>query len=399
MAGAQAAEAQHNRIMTPGYYNLELGPTAWTFGTGLGLQYNSNVNLTETNRESDFIFTPQINTRMLWTVSDRNSLNLSLNAGYSLYVQHSELDQLFINPSQGSEISFDLYAGDFWINLHDRFSITENPYQDPTVAGSGNNSQFQNAVGVTPVWDLNKVTLTSGYDHVNNVPLQGSQSQTALSEDVFSLSAAYALKPQMQLGLASGLALISQGNTNASATTTVGNGIQWNVGPFFKAQASEYIQFSANAGYTAFVPESGGDVNSADLTGMYGQLSINHRLNQYVSYSLAGGRTLSVSLYGSATDNYFVNLTANWALIQKVSLATSFVYNHGLTPGYNSAGYNSAGSNGEIYDQYGPQVTLSRSLTKKLSSSLSYQLYWRDSNEQNRNYTVNVVSLNLNYTF
>ena len=159
--------------------------------------------------------------------------------------------------------------------------------------------------------------------------------------------------------------------------------MQWNVGPFFEAQASEYIRVSGHAGYTRSYPESGSTVNSSDLSGAYGHLGITHRLNQYVSYSLAGGRNFTISTYGGASDIYFVSLGANWNLIQKVSLGTSFTYYHGMSPGYNSAG-----STGETYDQYGPQVTVSRALTKKLSSSLGFQSYWRDSNQTGRNYTV-----------
>jgi hypothetical protein len=385
IASAQAAEAQRRAATAVGFYNVQLGPTYWNFGTGLGAQFNSNINLTDTNRESDFIFTPQVNTRMLWPVSDKNSLNLTLGAGYSAYVQNSKLDRSFITP--GSGLSFDLYAGDFWINLHDRFSIMQDPYQDPTVAGSGNYSQFQNAAGVTTVWDLNKVVLKSAYDHVDSMPIYGSQGQSALSEEVFSLWGGYTLEPKVLLGLAGGASLVNQGNT--SSATSLGNGVQWNVGPFFEAQASEYIQVSVNAGYTGFVPESGGNVSSSDLSGGYAQASITHRLNQYLSYSLAGGRILSVSLYGSASDMYFASLGANWNLIHKVSLGTSFSYYHG-TP---------TGSNGETFNQYGPQATLSRSLTKKLSSSLGYQFYLRDSNQAGRNYTVNLLTVNLNYTF
>jgi hypothetical protein len=385
IASAQAAEAQRRAAATVGYYNLQLGPTYWNFGTGLGAQYNSNINLTDTDRESDLIFTPQINTRMLWPVSDQNGLNLTLGAGYSAYVQNANLDRAFITP--GSALSFDLYIGDFWINLHDRFSILENPYQDPTVAGSGNYSQFQNAAGVSTVWDLNKVVLKSAYDHVDSVPINGSQGQSTLSEEVFSLWAGYTLEPKVLLGLAGGASVVNEGNT--STVTGLENGVQWNVGPFFEAQASEYIQVSVNAGYTEFVPGSGGNVSSSDLSGGYAQASITHRLNQYVSYSLAGGRILSFSLYGTASDMYFANLGATWNLIHKVSLGTSFSFYHG-TP---TSSYN------ETFDQYGPQVTLSRPLTAKLSSSLSYQFYLRDSNQANRSYSVSLVTLNLNYTF
>ena len=122
---------------------------------------------------------------------------------------------------------------------------------------------------------------------------------------------------------------------------------------------------------------------------MYVQINITHRLNQYISYSLSGGRNLTTAFGGGATEQYFALWGANWQIVRQVSLGTTFTYNHGTQ----------LDVGGEIYDQYGPGITLSRQITEKLSSSLSYQVYWRGSNEQGRNYTVNVVSLNLSYTF
>src|ERR1035437_3351527 len=106
MASAEAAEARRRAASSIGYYNLKLGPTAWNFGTGLGLEYNSNVYNTEANPSGDFIFRPQVNTRMLWPVSDQNSINLALGGGYSAYASNQRLDRAFITPD--SELSFDL---------------------------------------------------------------------------------------------------------------------------------------------------------------------------------------------------------------------------------------------------------------------------------------------------
>jgi len=218
IASEQAAEAQHRAATAVGYYNLQLGPTYWNFGTGLGAQFNSNINNTETNLESDFIFSPQINTRMVWPVSDENSINLALGGGYSAYVKNPGLDQVFITP--GSELSFNIYAGDFLINLHDRFSITEDTYQDPTVVGSGNYSQLQNALGVATTWDLNKAVVRVGYDHVIYDSLSGGAGQSSGGQpsgysEVFSASAGFALRPGMLLGLEAGDSLI-----NYTTTTT-----------------------------------------------------------------------------------------------------------------------------------------------------------------------------------
>ena len=64
------------------------------------------------------------------------------------------------------------------------------------MANSGNYSQFQNDAGVTTTWDLNKVVLKSGYDHVDNIPLQGSQGQSTLSEKSFPCRPAICSNPR-----------------------------------------------------------------------------------------------------------------------------------------------------------------------------------------------------------
>ena len=384
MAGAAAAEARRQAASTIGYYNLKLGPTAWTFSTGLGLDYNSNVNNTESNPEGDFIFRPQINTELRWPVSDQNTINLALGVGYSAYVEHTALSRFFITPN--SELSFDLYVGDFWINLHDRFSITETSYQDPTIAGTGNSSQFQNALGMAALWDLNKVILRLGYDHENNITLSGNQGQPNGQFEVFSSSAGYALKPGTLLGLELGAALVHY----PDPSTTYSDAIQRNVGGFYDTPVSEYIHFSGHAGYSMYSPQSGGaTTTSSDFSGIYAQIDITHRVNQYVNYSLSGGRTLSLAFAGGAVDRYFARWQANWRIVREVALGTYFSYEHGSQL--------SAGA--EIYDQYGPGISLSRPITAKLSSSLSYQVYWRTSDLPGRDYTVNVVSLNFNYRF
>jgi hypothetical protein len=383
MASAAAAEARQRAASTIGYYNLKLGPTAWNFGADLGLDYNSNVNYSQTDPEGDFIFRPHINTRLLWPVSDQNSLNLTLDAGYLAYLQHSTLDRVFI---RGSELSFDLYVGDFWINFHDRFSILEDTYQDPSVAGTGGYSNLQNALGVAPVWDLNKIVLRLGYDHVNYISLAGNQNWSDAQAEVFSWSAGYALRPRTLLGVELGEQLMQY----TGAYTYFSEAKQWNAGCFYDTQASEYIHFTGHAGYTAYTPEGGQSGNtSGNFDGVYAQIALTHRLNRKVDYSLSAGRSVTFVLYGGTVDLYSASLQAQWRILRKISLGGGFDYNHG----------SQLLSGGETYDQYGPRISLTRPISAKLSGSLGYQLYWRGSNLAGRNYTTSVVSLNLNYKF
>jgi hypothetical protein len=383
MAGEAAAAAQRRAASTIGYYNLKLGPTAWNFNAGLGVDYNSNVYNTEDDPEGDFIFRPNINARMLWPVTDRNSINLSLGTGYMMYLNHSDRDQLFLTPNSG--LSFDLYVKDFLINFHDRFSITEYSYQDPSLA-RGSQNYLQNALGTSVLWDLNKVLLRFGYDHVNYVNLASDSLQPDLVSEVASLSAGYAPKAGMLAGLELGGGLLSY----TGKGLLYSDAKQWNVGGFYEAQLSEYMHLTAHVGYSVFSPESSQRTTfSTEFSGMYAQLDLSHRLNEYLSYTLSGGRMLNLYYYEGTAEEYFARLSAGWKILRKITLTTSLGYQHDTQ----LSGYP------ETWDAYSLGISLERGITSKLFASLGYQYYPRQSDRPNRSYEINIVSLNFNYRF
>jgi hypothetical protein len=384
MASAAAAEARNRAATSMDNYNLKLGPTAWRFSPGLGFEYNDNVEYTEDNPKSDFIVRPQLYTSLLWPVSEKNSITLDVGAGYSAYTVHPNLSRSFVSPD--SELAFNLYISDFWINLHERLSITEATYQDPTVSGTAGYSQLHNTLGVTTQWDLNKAMLRLNYDHENYSTLGGSQTQSQPDgqSEVVSLAAGYAPKPEMMVGVEVGGALLHYTGGNISYSDAT----EWNAGVFYNDQLSEHVRLQSSAGYTVFSPDSTG-TTASDFNGMYGQIALTHQISRHVDYSLNGSRSISTALQGNTIDTYNATLQINWRIIRKTSLATSFTYYHGSDLQYQ---YQS-----ETFDQFGPQITLGRALTDKLSSSLGYRYYWRDSNEANRSYAVNIVSLNFTY--
>jgi hypothetical protein len=383
MASEEAARARHRAASTLGHYNVTLGQTLWRFGAGLELEYADNVNLGASGPEGDFSFRPQIDTEMLWPITDKNSLNLNVGVGYSAYVKRTDLNRVFVTP--GSGLSFDLYAGDVWVNLHDRFSITADAYQDPTVTGTGDYARLENAVGATALWDLNKVILRLGYDHVDYISLSTNGRQPDGQSELFSSSAGYVIKPGMQVGIELGGGLLNYSGTN----TAFSKAIQWSAGTFFETQVSEFVHFRGSVGYIVYSPESSGTTSAKDFTGVYAQIAISHRPNASVDYTLSGGRTLNFAFYGGTVDMYYARLQANWKIMQKVNIGTSLDYEHGSQVGFGT----------ETFDRYGAGITLGRTLTKKLSGSLGYRFFWRESDLSGQGYTVNVVSLNLHYAF
>jgi len=143
-------------------------------------------------------------------------------------------------------------------------------------------------------------------------------------------------------------------------------------------------------GYTVYTPERTSLTNAifSDFTGIYADLGITHRINKYVTYTLSGGRTINFAFYGGTIDLYYARWQASWQVLRKMSLATTFEYEHGSEINIGA----------ETFDRYGPGISVGRAITRKLSSSLGYQYYWRGSDLPGRNYVVNVVTLSLNYS-
>ena len=380
----QAAESRQQAESTIGYYNLLLGPVAWRFEPGFQMQYDSNVRLQQNDDDGDFIASPNLDVQMHWPFSVKNSLDLTLGLGYSMYAINSDLDEFFINPESG--LSFNIYAGHWVFNLHDRITITKDGYENPTVAGNGNNSVLQNSAGANGLWKLNKLSLNIGYDHANYLQLASAFQQFNGASENFYLQAGAQLIPEITAGLESGFDLIHY----AEAGPAEPNANQWNAGGFCGVQLSQYIQARLDVGYTRYLPAmTSTNSGTSDLSGSYFQLSAQHRVSKFLNYSLAAGRMTDFALGGIPVNYYFVQLQPNWRILEGYTLSTPFSWEDGTNP------YNGGGK----FTQYNAGVSIGHNLTKKLYSTLSYQFIRENSNLSDLNYSIQIVSLNLNYKF
>jgi hypothetical protein len=382
LATADAARARRQAATTPGYYSVQAGPTSWHLEAALGTELNSNVNLTESNPAGDVIFRPEIRAHMNWPLTDKNSLNLRLGLGYSAYTLNPGLSRLFVTP--GSELSFNILSEDFTINLHDRFWITQAAYQDPTVVGTGDYARLQNALGLAASRDLNKILLRAGYDHVNYVDISGQGTSPEGQAEVFYGSAGYRASSIIVGGLELGSSLLDY------STATQPDAFQWHAGLFGEGLLSEYLRFRASTGYSVYSPDSSASPSQAEeFSGIYLQLQASHRLNEYFSHTLSGGRTVNPAFYGGTIETYFLNWAANWHLFRQVTLTTFVNYQYGVV----------LQTHGEKFDWLGGGVTLGRPIARKVWANLGYQAYWRQSDQPGRSYLVNMINLQFTYIF
>src|SRR5262249_1715650 len=128
-------------------YSFKYGDFRLLVAPSLGLDWNDNVKLSKSDAEDDFILRPAVGFIATYPITYQNILHLSTTIGYDKYFEHDELSRLRVRS--GSELSWDLFIKDVWINAHDRFHYLQDSATEAAVANTGKYGAFENTAGVT----------------------------------------------------------------------------------------------------------------------------------------------------------------------------------------------------------------------------------------------------------
>jgi Putative beta-barrel porin 2 len=387
LAGDAAAEARNLQLQSLPY-TVKSGDFRLLVTPSLELDWNDNINLSRNNAEADFILRPLIALNASYPIGTYNLLNLSVAFGYDKYLNHDAYSQWRLNS--GSELSFDVYVKDFWINFHDRFQYSQDPSQEAAVAGTGSGSYgtFQNTAGLSGTWDLEDVTLTLGYDHQNTRSLSSQFNQMNNSSELVVARAGLLVHPRVTVGVEGTASFMTydQAVLNDNQQYSAGIYGDWRPGSYFSVQP--------RVGYTIF--ESGqtsSSVKGGNLASWYANLTLAHQVTDFLRYSLSAGHEIRAGIQSDAIEVSYIRPSVDWKVIKDVTLQTSLFYEHGAEGGGQQASLLE-----KNYDQYGGGLNLSYSLTKKVRISLNYRLTLRSSNVASREYTQNLVGLQMTYT-
>lgn len=390
MAGDLAAAQNKQAQSTIGYYNLRWGPVALRCGATEATEYDDNLRNSGAGG-GDLIFRPSLNTQLTWPVTEWNTLNFSMDGGYSFYAQHSDLNQFYMNP--GSGLSFDIFIKDWKINLHDRAAMTEYAYQNPTTGGGQNNTFLQNDAGISGLWDLNKMVVNLGFDHMDYIGVNNQSSQPDSASENFFLNAGFRFQPEIMVGLEGGLGLVRYAQASPTNVAVASDALQWNAGAFSSVQISESLSARLDGGYTVYLPENSRLAGGGEMTSLYFQFSVSHRITEHIDYLLTAGHSVDFAYNGQPYERLFVRLNPNWNVLWKFSISTPVWWEQGTQVAANALHYN----------QYGAGFTVSRALSQKLSASVYYQFVMETTDQaqvgNNANYTADIVGLNLSYQF
>jgi uncharacterized protein (PEP-CTERM system associated) len=112
-------------------------------------------------------------------------------------------------------------------------------------------------------------------------------------------------------------------------------------------------------------------------------------VNAYFTHSISLGRQLQAGYSSDAVELIYFRHGAAWQLFRKTSVTTSLSYEY----------FKENRQQPETGNRYGAGLGLSRALTRKLTGSLRYAFYYKDSDVDASDYTQNRLVLDLVYRF
>ncbi len=384
LAGEAAASARRQSTdQIP--YNLLAGPIRFLFSITTGVEYNDNINLAETNKQEDIIIRPQFNIDAIWQVTQLNTLKLDIGLGYAFYLDHPNANTNGVLIQPGSQLSFDIFIQDFRINLHDRFSLQQDPVGQLQLSNVVDYGRFENTAGISVLWDLNKAVLTFGYDHYNYISTTSTFDYLNRNAEELTFSAYFAFTSTTGGGIESSAVY------NYYDQNFLNDSVTYSVGPFVETQITNYLKLRASGGYQMINFDSGGLVqDSSDSNDFYANVLLSHRINANIFQTLSAGHESQLGVNSNFVALNYVRHTATWNIINRTLVSTELFYEDGDDSG---------GIFSEHIQRYGGAISLGYQFTKHVTLGLRYQYTQKQSDQPNRDYKQNRISLDGTYSF
>lgn len=391
LAGESAAQALKKSLTEEAeQYNLRYGPVRFKTSGNLAMSYTDNVFYSHDQRE-DFLINPQVTLDALWPVTEMNAVRLSLGLGYEWYARNSRLnaDAPLVNP--GTELAFNIFVGDFRIQLHDRFLYQESLFFNDfsgererfyNFNDVGTFSRLDNDVGFNVDWDLNKVVVSAGYSHENFISTTDAFEYLNRASEWFTASASFSLGDKAKTGLEAQASL-----HDYETDSVLGDNWRGRVGPFIEVNLEEKISVRAGGGYDMGRYDSPFRDSDYDSFYAYGTVRQQTRL---FTHSLTAGHEHTLGDVANNRRTTYVRYSISSPVVAHVELGGNVSANFAKEFG---------GGFEEEFTYYGAGLRVGWLFHKFWRSDLGYEYRLKDSEVSSRDFYRNRVTLSVSYNF
>ncbi|MEO6846424.1 MAG: hypothetical protein ABI443_03560 [Chthoniobacterales bacterium] len=388
------------------HYNFRIGQSDWYLASRFATEYNSNINLSQTNALADIVLRPAIDLRVYWQATQRNYLAAKFSFEYDKYIFNPNYDQFSLGVDPDTIFEFNVFVkDDVKIRFYDRPSTQRNAANDSTLANVQNYSLIQNIIGMAVTWDINKFILQVGverndqrslnsnfgglntYGYLEYADLSMKVNPTLFVGMRATVSQTYYLDSVLNSNQNTSLGVYAQGRLSRNTGYRIEGGIQSiTFGDTGNAPTSTNAVATNPDGSTNLTANSQG----GNFFGPYFTMGIQSRLNRYFTH----GFNSTIQAVPGTTSNfvylYGFEYNLNWRLNRHVNSSLSMFYQYGIQSGDVDA---------ERYQQYGIKLRFDYYIVRNINIYTEFGAIVRASDLDDRSYNQLRAVLGLQYAF
>ncbi|MCS7091164.1 MAG: hypothetical protein RMN51_13145 [Verrucomicrobiota bacterium] len=368
---------------------LRTGPVTYSISLGYGVEWNDNIFYRKRDRESDWIHSPQASVRAVWQATKDSVLSAGVGLGYRKYLDHSGLDRFYVAPD--TALFYDLPVRDWVITLFEQASYSTDVLSQGALSGQAEFPRFENTVGFRALWLPDRYVLGFGYAHYNFVSDGDRFSYLDRASEQGFVRLGYRWAELSQAGVE-----ISGAWTRFSSDLR-GDNRNFSVGPYVIWQLTEATDFSVRGGYTFYEFDADAfNPRERSLDSWYLSGEARNRLTDHIqqAFSIARVVTQGLNRGNRFFSDFLESLTASyrvqWAFHEQGTAGFDAFYEHSSEP---------RGGQDETYDRFGVGVSSRWQFTRHFIAAVGYRFTWKDSDTNDFDYRLNLVSMQLNYRF
>ncbi|HYY29370.1 MAG TPA: hypothetical protein VE860_15580 [Chthoniobacterales bacterium] len=369
---------------------FRLGPFQEVLSANLGLEYTDNVNLTDTNKISDFSITEGLGLNTTWVISHLNQLQFNLTGDVTQNFYGNGRNDVTLTIDPGSLVQFQFAVSDFLFKVYNQFSLVQNPTSTGYAANTANLNSLTDTVGASVEHDLNiaVLSLSADYTYTNQTGTTASgqtNTGTTGTSNTFRVgsSLAFNYSPSVTYGI--------EDNLTKSSSPHEANVESFSIGPFIKGSFGPDLDLDLSAGANLV------ETTPSVPTDYYVSAALRYQVNRFWQVIFSAAHDLTFNTGTNLTDDNYFRLKTQLGITRFITIEAGGFYDYGdvlsTTPTIGIAALNTG-----PYKQLGSDVGVTWQLRKHISSTLGYT-YIRREAKAPYSYIQNAVTLSIGYQF
>jgi hypothetical protein len=394
----RAVEVNQNPAVNLEPDRPHLGPVQLSLGGYAEADFQDNITYVQTDPLADEILHTGVNVGFYWPVTLQSDLSLNTSIGYAHYLKYSQYDYLEIGPN--SALSWNVLFEDGSLTFFDQFTYSQQVVSQAALSGVATFPIFENTAGVRVNWLPNQWAFQAGYSHDDYLSDSSTFEYLDRSSEYLFARGAWRFAENTQAGMETSASYTSY------RTSSQNDNYSFSVGPYTEWQITRAIHATLRGGPTFYLfPYNGSASQGTGVGSYYLGVQVSQQLTDFVSHQLNIQRNVSLGVNQGSQyiEEFNANYSASWAMTRHISLGVGGSYVHGTQVFQNlvtlAPGFGFLLNQTEVYDLYSVGPSATWQATDKLSTSLGYTYYFRKSDLPDRGYTLNSISLRVNYNF